>query len=193
MERILKKYDKEFLKMIMLRQEQTLKEQVYELHRLYRIQKVLMNDMKNNVLKGQRIPAYIEADLNHSDNNCNNRQMTCQLLNLELPPEEADEAETRDVMVAIEESEIELTLGRGGSTYRKRQETSAGTDSSASISSSSSECVNHQRTNATEFMNCDWGLQQYANMSMGYQSELLRQDTVKQPPWLFHGLSLSTT
>ncbi|KAK1323449.1 hypothetical protein QJS10_CPA02g00311 [Acorus calamus] len=182
MERILKKYDKEFMKMIMLKHEQTLKEQVYELHRLYRIQKLLMNDMKSTEWKRQITSSYIKAGLNNADNNCDNRRRTRKLLDIEVPAEE----DTKDEKGEIEESEIELTLGRGSSSYMKKQEMSVGSDSGASLSSSSSEYgnLNHQRTNTAEFASCEWGLQQYANMNIGYQS---------QPPWLFHGLSLSTT
>ncbi|CAA0841038.1 Unknown protein [Striga hermonthica] len=48
MEKLLNHYDKEYLKMAMLKHEETFRDQVYELHRLYRIQKVLMNDIAKN-------------------------------------------------------------------------------------------------------------------------------------------------
>ncbi|KAE9449623.1 hypothetical protein C3L33_18473, partial [Rhododendron williamsianum] len=46
MEKLLKPYDREYMKMAMLKHEETFKHQVYELHRLYRIQKILMKSMK---------------------------------------------------------------------------------------------------------------------------------------------------
>ncbi|XP_042028682.1 uncharacterized protein LOC121775721 [Salvia splendens] len=48
MERLLNQYDKEYMKMAMLKHEETFREQVYELHRLYRIQKMLMKDIAKN-------------------------------------------------------------------------------------------------------------------------------------------------
>ncbi|KAI4387221.1 hypothetical protein MLD38_005068 [Melastoma candidum] len=42
MENLIRSYDKDNMKLAMLKHEQTFKEQVYELHRLYRVQKTLM-------------------------------------------------------------------------------------------------------------------------------------------------------
>ncbi|CAL1380838.1 unnamed protein product [Linum trigynum] len=42
MERVLKPYDKEYMRLGMLKHEETFRQQVYELHRLYRIQKLMM-------------------------------------------------------------------------------------------------------------------------------------------------------
>ncbi|KAG6395924.1 hypothetical protein SASPL_142057 [Salvia splendens] len=41
-------FDKEYMKMAMLKHEETFREQVFELHRLHRIQKMLMKDMEKN-------------------------------------------------------------------------------------------------------------------------------------------------
>ncbi|GER53757.1 hypothetical protein STAS_31300 [Striga asiatica] len=49
MEKLLNHNDKEYLKMAMLKHEETFRDQLYELHRLYRIQKVLMNEAKNSL------------------------------------------------------------------------------------------------------------------------------------------------
>ncbi|KAL1537099.1 hypothetical protein AAHA92_29654 [Salvia divinorum] len=46
---VINQYDKEYMKMAMLKHEETFREQVYELHRLYRIQKMLMKDIAKNV------------------------------------------------------------------------------------------------------------------------------------------------
>ncbi|CAI0430510.1 unnamed protein product [Linum tenue] len=42
MERVLKPYDKEYMRLAMLKHEETFRQQVYELHKLYRIQKLMM-------------------------------------------------------------------------------------------------------------------------------------------------------
>ncbi|XP_039158345.1 uncharacterized protein LOC120286095 [Eucalyptus grandis] len=48
MEKLLRPYDKEHMKLAMLKHEETFREQVYELHRLYRIQKALMKNSKSS-------------------------------------------------------------------------------------------------------------------------------------------------
>ncbi|KAG8098273.1 hypothetical protein GUJ93_ZPchr0013g34715 [Zizania palustris] len=53
MEQVLEHYDKDSLKMAMLKHEETFRQQVHELHRLYRIQKLLMRDLKRE-LRSQR-------------------------------------------------------------------------------------------------------------------------------------------
>ncbi|KAL7101485.1 hypothetical protein ACP275_08G056800 [Erythranthe tilingii] len=45
MEKLLNHYDKECMKMAMLKHEETFRDQVYELHRLYQIQKLLMKEI----------------------------------------------------------------------------------------------------------------------------------------------------
>ncbi|XP_073042440.1 uncharacterized protein [Primulina eburnea] len=46
--RFLNPYDKEYMKMAMLKHEETFRDQVNELHRLYRIQKMLMKEIAKN-------------------------------------------------------------------------------------------------------------------------------------------------
>ncbi|XP_066386049.1 uncharacterized protein [Miscanthus floridulus] len=53
MEQAFRHCDKDTLKMAMLKHEETFRQQVHELHRLYRIQKLLMRDLKRE-LKNQR-------------------------------------------------------------------------------------------------------------------------------------------
>ncbi|CAH8390526.1 unnamed protein product [Eruca vesicaria subsp. sativa] len=56
MEKLLNPYEKQYMKMAMLKHEETFKQQVYELHRLYQVQKILMKSMqineRNNVSSG---------------------------------------------------------------------------------------------------------------------------------------------
>ncbi|MED6183457.1 hypothetical protein PIB30_038059 [Stylosanthes scabra] len=49
-------YDKDFVKRMMIEQEVTFKNQVYELHRLYKIQRDLMNEAKRKELYENHIP-----------------------------------------------------------------------------------------------------------------------------------------
>ncbi|XP_038681204.1 uncharacterized protein LOC119982011 isoform X2 [Tripterygium wilfordii] len=65
MEELLKPYSKEYMRMAMLKHEETFKEQVYELHRLYRIQKLLMKSIASNrPPNGRNQPA---AEENYGD------------------------------------------------------------------------------------------------------------------------------
>ncbi|XP_010484505.1 PREDICTED: glycosyltransferase-like protein gnt13 [Camelina sativa] len=101
MEKLLNPYDKQCMKMAMLKHEETFKQQVYELHRLYQVQKILMKNMEinklstkgnNNVNSGlgtfiRRVDHEIDRPANFPGGNNNN--------NIEI----------------MDESEIELTLG----------------------------------------------------------------------------------
>ncbi|WOK97505.1 hypothetical protein Cni_G06213 [Canna indica] len=91
MERLLLEHDRECMKTMMLKHEETFKQQVRELHRLYRLQKLLMRDMEN----GER-------------NNAQRRWRPRRVLNLELPADEYIEKAEEE-----QESEIELTLTIG--------------------------------------------------------------------------------
>ncbi|GER30960.1 quinoprotein amine dehydrogenase [Striga asiatica] len=122
MEKLLNNYDKEYLKMAMLKHEETFRDQVYELHRLYRIQKVLMNDIAKN---------------NRYTTTC--RRPEARLcLDLERPAGSGD-------MLRVSEGEddqndLELTLGPK-SYYTKKIKAAGpglGSDSGPSFSSSSS-------------------------------------------------------
>ncbi|CAH8280989.1 unnamed protein product [Arabidopsis lyrata] len=97
MEKLLNPYDKQCMKMAMLKHEETFKQQVYELHRLYQVQKILMKNMEinkfttknNHVNSGlgtfiRRVDHEIDRPANFSGGN-----------NIEI----------------MDESEIELTLG----------------------------------------------------------------------------------
>ncbi|EOA14104.1 hypothetical protein CARUB_v10027245mg [Capsella rubella] len=91
MEKLLNPYDKQCMKMAMLKHEETFKQQVYELHRLYQVQKILMKNMEINKLtttKGNdNVNSGLGTFIRRVDRPANN--------NIEI----------------MDESEIELTLG----------------------------------------------------------------------------------
>lgn len=120
MEKILRPYDKECMKMAMLKHEETFKEQVYELHRLYRIQKMLMKSIQTNNRH------------NNFQHHVQQQSSRIQSLDLERPAEEF-----------IDESAIELTLGPANyNSGRKKFPTPLTSDSGPSFSSSSTESRN---------------------------------------------------
>ncbi|KAJ0234343.1 hypothetical protein HA466_0273820 [Hirschfeldia incana] len=98
MEKVLNPYEKEYMKLAMLKHEETFKQQVYELHRLYQVQKILMKNMQidegNNVSseRGTSITR-VDHDIDQPGN---------------FPGGGESGGNNREIM---DESEIELTLG----------------------------------------------------------------------------------
>lgn len=207
MERLLKPYDKEYMKMAMLKHEETFKQQVYELHRLYRIQKTLMmktSTDQNSKPKGQnqeRWDSRSGISLNQMMNN-NIHQKPPPELDLEQPAEEYVMECDGDGELEIEdENEIRLTLGPT-SYYRRRKkaETPPSSDSGPSFSSSSGTDISREETRGQK-----WGLTMVPDSNYGFQSARknsfdveeeqlsLSQDRLQQAPWLFQSLRLNMT
>lgn len=201
MGRCIKQYDKDYMKMAILKQEETFRQQVHELHRLYRVQKLLMNDMKAE-LKRQRKPLNTQTVLdkwNSSPHSHQNKRRTQKPLDLELP---ADNYIVKNAMQESgEESDLELTLATGsGGCRRRKKENSLTSDSAASFSSSSTESGGVKLNGAS-----DWGLFHLpADINLGsYRGERMSKfngetdqmgdELAKRPPWLFQCLSLNMT
>ncbi|CAK9180166.1 unnamed protein product [Ilex paraguariensis] len=189
MDKLLKPYDKEYMKMAMLQHEETFREQVYELHRLYRIQKMLMKNI-----------ATIDY---HHDRHQKPQQIK---LDLELPADHEDVESDGDGLLEMEdESDIQLTLGPTSYNRRNRKtdETPLNSDSGLSFSSSSSgsnyikrtSLGTHQRreTNTIreeESFRHKWGKGRKNGSDV---EEQLGQDRVNQHPWIFQVFSLKMT
>ncbi|PON66728.1 hypothetical protein PanWU01x14_107650 [Parasponia andersonii] len=169
MEKLFKPYDREFMRMAMLRHEETFKEQVYELHRLYQIQKILMK----NIGRSRKNETHFSNQL---ESHINKRQLW--KLDLEQPLVATEDQFNKinisndnknGVMEIIDESEIELTLGLGlgPTSYSRGRKTEPGpltSDSGPSFSSSStgSSQMNPSRyesreTTRTELNDSDGG------------------------------------
>ncbi|XP_065875395.1 uncharacterized protein [Euphorbia lathyris] len=132
MENFVNPCDKEYMRMAILKHEETFKHQVHELHRLYRIQKLLMR----NIGKERPNPQLQSKD----QNNISYAHKSIKKLDLERPADEEYAAET-------DESEIELTLGPSNyNRRRKKLETPLTSDSGATFSSSSTGS-SHNRNN----------------------------------------------
>ncbi|CAG7860516.1 hypothetical protein BRARA_I00850 [Brassica rapa] len=94
MEKLLNPYEKQYMKMAMLKHEETFKQQVNELHRLYQVQKILMENMQIN--KGNNVSSGLETfnrTVDHETDRLARRDSG---------------GNNTDIM---DESEIELTLG----------------------------------------------------------------------------------
>ncbi|CAK7338036.1 unnamed protein product [Dovyalis caffra] len=219
MEKILKPYDQEYMRMAMLKHEETFKEQVCELHRLYRIQKIMMRNNESNRpnARSQEIWRSRLSKNGFSFNQTNHarhmKQKSIVKLDLERPAEDCGaESNADSVLELIDESEIQLTLGPSSYNRRKKCETPLTSDSRPSLSSTSTGSSNinrassltHQKTNTRreEVIGCELGLFVVPDRTLGYQNgsknsigveELLRQERVKQPAWLCQVLSLNMT
>ena len=187
--------------------------QVYELHRLYHIQKMLMKNIEVSGSNGQS-----QERLNSNDTSMNdhiNRQEKPRMkLDLEQPAAEEYNAESEDdgVLEIVDESKLELTLGPVSYRRRKKAETPLTSDSGPSFSSSSTGSSHMKRTNSRTHKRVDttkeqstghdWRRLNVPDMNPGFQSgrkngfhvdEQLRQERLDQPPWIFQVLSLNMT
>ncbi|CAI9777509.1 unnamed protein product [Fraxinus pennsylvanica] len=178
MEKFLHPYDKEYMKMTMLKHEETFREQVCELHRLYHMQKILMKDIAKNK---QNIHDFASTSKQMNDQ-ADVHENARQCLDLERPAEKFEEED---------DSELELTLGPT-SYYRKRKdaETPLASDSGRSFSSSSIGSNHIKFTTREELLNPSF-LGRRKNSSE--VEKKLRQDILNSPPWLMQVLSLNMT
>ncbi|KAL6643990.1 hypothetical protein ACP70R_018756 [Stipagrostis hirtigluma subsp. patula] len=156
--------EKEHIKIAMLRQEQTFRQQVHELHRVYQVQKQLMTQMQvaeminygNTTAEAQTEPR-VEI----------NRQQWC-----------GNSGEKKAML--IEDFDLELTLATGAG--RRKQKPSK-SDSEATMSSSTSAESESGRRFVPE-----------SNVTLRFQNESNRHDDqVMQSPWLYQCLSLKMT
>ncbi|KAJ6412953.1 hypothetical protein OIU84_005883 [Salix udensis] len=197
MEKFLKPCDKEYMRMAMLKHEETLKEQICELHRLYRIQKIMMRNIESSRPNERNQELWRYSRPSQSNLARDMQQKSKVKLDLEWPAEDCVAESNADRIV--EESEIQLTLGPSSYDTRKKPETPPlSSDSGPGRSSTSTGSSHLDRTKREELRGCESGLFQVPGMAMGYQSESssgveeqLRQERLKQPPWLCQVLSLN--
>lgn len=190
MEKLIKPSDKEFMRMAILKHEETFREQVYELHRLYQIQKTLMKNVENGRVvqvtqRGWNMKNAIS--LAQATNHLKDTQKKPEIkFDLERPAEEYSAESDGDEVEIIDESEIELTLGP--SSYynrRKRVDTPLTSDSGHSLSSSSTVSSHINKTTREDSSGMRNSFDDLAERSS--------QERLKQPPWPFQVLSLNMT
>ncbi|KAF0922270.1 hypothetical protein E2562_031161 [Oryza meyeriana var. granulata] len=184
MSRYLKQYEKEHMKMAMLKQEETFKQQVQELHRLYRVQKRLMTAGSETTMPTIRC---MPEDEHHAEENEAGSSRPWDAY-----PAISDKQ--RAPTTVLEESELELTLaigsfGRTTTTMTKKDAPSSSVDSRTSNSSSSTESGSpHFRA----MMPSRLGSSSAAGVGTTQQHlELEQEDALKQPPWLHQCLNLA--
>ncbi|KAL3378318.1 hypothetical protein AABB24_004314 [Solanum stoloniferum] len=205
MEKLINPYDKEYMKMAMLKHEEIFREQVYELHRLYQTQKLLMKNMSTSTNRPQQ--DHHQVVVNHLDSN---KKITArQCIDLEIRPNTDEE----HIAESAGEDELELTLGLSSYNVRRRRKTAHFDSSSPSFSSSNStgsasSQIKHITTNLVRNTEgSKWGLEEKLPVSNNFQiggrtsqsnqnvdqDQYRSQDSLNNPPWLFQVLSLNMT
>ncbi|KAI3722671.1 hypothetical protein L2E82_33713 [Cichorium intybus] len=127
MEKLVVPYDMECMKMAMLKHEETFKQQVFELHRLYQIQRMLMKNMQRSMQ-------------NQETWSLKNGSICFEYQNdyvFNKPRDQDLEQPASNEYEIVDESEIELTLGPTSYTRMMNKPTRLNSDSMASFSSSS--------------------------------------------------------
>lgn len=184
MGKYLNSYDKDCMKLAMIKQDELFRQQVCELHRLYRVQKLLMNEMKAEF--NSHASSKITTPNKWTSKNERNSHLISNLrLSTEGYTNKGEGKKDQMKEVEEEESNLELTLAIG-SKIQKKKENSFISDS---VSSSSTDKCNEHRLFRVPNVNLD-----------GYQSEKSKfkysveeQMSDKRPRWIFECLSLNMT
>ncbi|GAA0147017.1 hypothetical protein LIER_06822 [Lithospermum erythrorhizon] len=107
---------KEHMRLAMLNHEEVFREQVFELHRLYQIQKMLMKNIKRSLQNNQEQATW----------NFKNYKEKIHGIDMEMPVEEDNNNNAENGFLKnanmVDESELlELTLGPSKNFYRRRK------------------------------------------------------------------------
>uniref|UniRef100_A0ACD5Y8R2 Uncharacterized protein n=1 Tax=Avena sativa TaxID=4498 RepID=A0ACD5Y8R2_AVESA len=152
--------EKKHMKMAILRQEQTFRQQVHELHRVYEVQKQLMKDMQ--VVKMNPAQA---------------RDGTQTKPRLDTDRLQYYVSSGEKKAPFIEDFDLELTLATGGD--KTKQEMAFNSESGATLSSSTST----ESESGQQFPDSN------VNLSFQNESKR-HDDQLTQSPWLYQCLSL---
>lgn len=191
--------------MAMLKHEEIFREQVYELHRLYQTQKLLMKNISSSTTsRPQQVKEH-----HHINVDSNKKVAARQCIDLEIRP--SDEEHIAE-SVSEDETELELTLGLSSYNNRRRKTAPINNSDSApsfSASSNSTGSASSQIKRSNLARNPirneghKWGPisnNNPSNFQLGGRTQSnqnvedqYRQDSLNNPPWLFQVLSLNMT
>ena len=156
--------------------------QVQELHRLYRVQKLLMTDAANAAM-----PAATRCDLEDERRAAENHAGSSKSWDGSY----SEQGKATAPQLALQESELELTLSLGcfGTAGKKaaKKEVSSSVDSRTSISSSSTESGSPDR----RVVALPAASSLIGSAAAGSVGQRLEQDGLQQPPWLHKCLNLA--
>ncbi|KAE9607805.1 hypothetical protein Lal_00040117 [Lupinus albus] len=189
--------EKEYMRMAMLKHEEIFKEQIYELHRLYRVQKILMKNMESR--RGNEVNErewYFNNAISLTQNvhNKGAQEKPQMKIDLEKPAEEHIAESDDEELDNIDEAEIELTLGPSRYSHRKKfsapdsHTLSSSYDRSCNINTT--RCKTYKSSYSKTMQDSTSGFQSGIRNSFGIE-EQLKQDRFKQSPWLLQVLNLN--
>ncbi|XP_057542573.1 uncharacterized protein LOC130820998 isoform X2 [Amaranthus tricolor] len=181
--------EKELMRMAMLKHEETFREQVNELHRLYRIQKMLMESVGVNKQQQQEKQNLERYNLLESSKNPSTIDHYRQQLVLQQQPKPQRESNGKIRM--LEEGDIELTLSLGPSSCNPRRRKMGKSESGQSISSSSTGSSQTRKTSPKENNTITWA--GFPHQGSGMEPGFSNGQQNSNPPWLYQALSLKLT
>ncbi|XP_007014297.2 PREDICTED: uncharacterized protein LOC18589323 isoform X3 [Theobroma cacao] len=217
MDRMLERHNMESIRKTMEMHEDTFKHQVRELHRLYSVQKMLMDEQQLTAQTTCGYNFHVQGDPSSRERSgsCSGDTMkVARGFDLERPAEEDISAEVSAVdhedqvgrsslmhsrinQMRIEgsdeDSEVELTLSIGGSSSKKTPTNSKphsqelGCNNSQSIHKETRELHSSASFKSERREDCSG-----PNTPMSSSSATFDQDR-KRPHWLFQGLSINRT
>lgn len=161
---IFQEMDREEMKMVILRQEQTFRQQVHEMHRVYHVQKQLMRETQ--IAGKNQAHAETKPKLEiWRDDKAANRQQLYSFSNNCTPAS------------AAEKCDLELTLATGSSRSHKGKQVgkSSNSDSGMAVSSTSTE------SDLAQFKEFDARAVRFQTESWRFT---VADETNQSPPWL---------
>ncbi|XP_047088658.1 uncharacterized protein LOC124700610 [Lolium rigidum] len=217
MEQVYGHCDKDTLKMAMLKHEETFRQQVHDLHRLYRIQKLLMRNLKREIKSQQSNLSASPNGSGGAENNCGHRAALLDVCSYEqqwpgaaattrrgshaaATPRAAQRAVEVEYAAQLspeatddEEAELELTLAVGNGAKKRYSNEHYSPGQSFSSSSTESDTLVGSREWQHQQLVCSGaGLPYHKRRPAGFDVVQVAEDgAVQQPsPLLFHWLSL---
>ncbi|KAJ0266874.1 hypothetical protein HA466_0007970 [Hirschfeldia incana] len=177
MDRFLEKQNAESIRRTMQAQEDLFKQQVRELHRVYNIQKKMMEQLKHRN----------QYCTTNNQDQTGPRERTGSWSGIDL--ENVARASNTTTADHIEESELELTLSIGISSSSTNKDMDY--SSTTSFKSSSDNCNNQSNNINNNHNNNQESSGPNTPMSSSSTTSLDREK--KRPHWLFQGLSINRT
>ncbi|PUZ45584.1 hypothetical protein GQ55_8G236300 [Panicum hallii var. hallii] len=175
--------EREQMKMAILKQEQIFRQQVHDLHRLYHVQKQLMQQMPAATVSSSRAPAIADVKPKPQLDIWNGEKAT--------NPQQFISFSSYKAPAPAEECNLELTLATGPSTSSscnaerpqgKRLKSSSNSDSgttAVSSTSTDSELAQFREVDVTA-------------PAARFPGESRRMDQMGQGPWMYQCLTLKT-
>ncbi|GJN25607.1 hypothetical protein PR202_gb13455 [Eleusine coracana subsp. coracana] len=176
--------DREQMKLAILKQEQTFRQQVHELHRLYHVQKQLMQQMQP--ARSSCGPAIIDVKPNpkfeiiHREKPVNQQQFFSFSSDKVPAPEPAEDCSLELTLATGPSSSS--SSGNAGRQQAKRIKPSSNSDSGTTAVSSTS----------TESELALFGEVDVTKTTVRFQSDARRMDEMGQGAWMYQCLSLKT-